>query len=89
MEIIHSDAAGQLSIPEKLYHALGLKPGMKLQIKKNGKDIILTKLEDLEDGSSDGLESEDLMKMSEESLTDFLDQEPDLYTEADLKVKYQ
>jgi bifunctional DNA-binding transcriptional regulator/antitoxin component of YhaV-PrlF toxin-antitoxin module len=87
MEIIQSDAAGKIRIPEKVFHALGIKPGAKLRIETKGHEIILSKLDDspipiLEE------ENYEIMKLSEDCLHDFLSNEPDLYSESDLKVKY-
>ncbi len=50
------------------------------------------KLEDIEKLLNELLEREEsytLMKLSEESLREFLADEPDIYSEEDLKVRYR
>ena|GEM_PF-307577 len=50
------------------------------------------KLEHIEKLLNELLEQEEsyaLMKLSEESLREFLENEPDLYSEEDIKVKYR
>ena len=50
------------------------------------------KLEDIEKLLNELLEREEnytLMKLSEESLREFLADEPDIYSEEDLKVRYK
>ena len=50
------------------------------------------KLEHIEKLLNELLEREEsyvIMKLSEESLKDFLEDEPDLYSEEDLKVRYR
>jgi bifunctional DNA-binding transcriptional regulator/antitoxin component of YhaV-PrlF toxin-antitoxin module len=88
MEIIQTDATGNLCIPEKIFHALGLKPGMKFQIKTQGNAIILMKIDDSEDMTEEEM-VQNMMSLSEYSLKEFLGEEPDFYSEADLKVKYE
>jgi bifunctional DNA-binding transcriptional regulator/antitoxin component of YhaV-PrlF toxin-antitoxin module len=53
MEIIQTDALGNLCIPENISHALGLKPGIKFRIQTKGNMIILTKLDHPEDQYED------------------------------------
>lgn len=87
MEITQTDASGKIYIPEKIFKSLGIKPGMKFQIQTKGKFIILKMIENSE-SDQDEADMQDLMKISEESLKEFLSNEPDLYSEEDLKVKY-
>ena len=61
---------------------------MKYKIKIKGDNIGLTKLNEVQDQFQEQ-EIEDWMKLSEHSLNEFLSNEPDLYTDADLKVKYK
>ena len=87
MEIIQTDPAGKIRIPEKIFHALGIKPGAKLRIETNGHEIILSKLDETPILAPDE-DNYEIMKLSEDGLHDFLTNEPDLYSESDLKVKY-
>jgi bifunctional DNA-binding transcriptional regulator/antitoxin component of YhaV-PrlF toxin-antitoxin module len=87
MEITQTDASGKLCIPDKIFKIMGIKPGMKFQIQTKGNLIILKKIEN-PDTEFDEEDIQDLMKLSEESLKEFLLNEPDLYTEEDLRVKY-
>ncbi len=89
MEITQTDESGKLCIPEDICRKLGLKPGTRFQISLRGTDILLTKI-DADNIATEGEEVEllNLAKLSELSLEDFLNEEPDLYTDDDLKVKY-
>ncbi|HMF33750.1 MAG TPA: AbrB/MazE/SpoVT family DNA-binding domain-containing protein [Candidatus Lokiarchaeia archaeon] len=88
MEIAQTDASGKLCLPEDVCQKLGLKPGAKFQVTIQGSTIILSRIEPDQSAPEDE-ETLGLMQLSEISLKDFLEEEPDLYTDADLKVKYQ
>jgi len=67
---------------------LGMRPGSKFQIDLKGNVIILTKIEENQ-GNRETIDVQGIMKLSEVSLKGFLENEPDLYSDADVKVKYK
>jgi bifunctional DNA-binding transcriptional regulator/antitoxin component of YhaV-PrlF toxin-antitoxin module len=87
MKIVETNESGKLCIPQDISQEMGLIPGTKFQIQVHGDNIILTKLEKSQDLAEDD-EIHELMQLEEESLKDFLVNEPDLYNEEDLKVRY-
>lgn len=55
---------------------------MRIEKKLEHIERLLNELLEVEEGYA-------IMKLSEESLRDFLEDEPDLYSEEDLKVRYR
>ncbi len=88
LEITQVDGAGKLCIPPELAKKLGLKPGNKFLINLKGDLLILKKIQETSD-AGEPVDIQELMNLSEMALKSFLDNEPDLYSDTDLKVKYQ
>lgn len=88
MEITQVDGAGKICIPPEMAKKLGVQPGSKFQINIKGDILILQKIhEDSE--SRENTDIQEMMQLSELSLKEFLESEPDLYSDTDLKVKYK
>ena len=88
METVQTDESGKLCVPEDICRKLGLKPGTKFHISLQGSGILLKRIESDQtfiEGGEEELQT--LMKLSEISLDTFLNEEPDIYSDADLKVK--
>ncbi len=87
LEITQVDGAGKLCIPPDLAKKLGLQPGNKVILNLQGDILIVKKIQETPD-STESLDIQELMRLSEMALKNFLDNEPDLYSDTDLKVKY-
>ncbi len=88
LEITQVDGAGKLCIPPDLAKKLGLQPGNKVILNLQGDILIVKKILETPD-STESFDIQELMRLSENALKTFLDTEPDLYSDTDLKVKYQ
>ncbi len=84
MEVARVDKAGKITLPLKISKEFGFTPGTQFAIIPSGNSIILTKLNQVH---PDAGKIQDMMALSEFSLRDFLQNEPDTPQVTDYRVK--
>ncbi len=84
MEVTRVDNSGNIPLPLNISKLCGITPGTQFAIITTGNSIILTKLNNLH---PDAGKIQDMMQLSEFSLRDFLQNEPDKPRVTDYRVK--
>ncbi len=84
MEVTRVDNAGKIPLPLNISKQFGIKPGTQFAIIPTGNSLILTKLEQV---YPDAGKIQDMMSLSEFSLRDFLQNEPDKPRVTDYRVR--
>ncbi len=84
MIVTRVDNAGKIPLPLNISKEFGIEPGTQFAIITTGNSIILTKLKEVH---PDAGKIQDMMALSEFSLRDFLQNEPDLPRVTDYKVR--
>ncbi len=84
MEVTRVDKAGKIALPLNISKEFEIKPGMQFAIIPTGNSIILTKLKQV---NSDAGKIQNMMALSEFSLRDFLQNEPDEPRVTDYRVR--
>jgi bifunctional DNA-binding transcriptional regulator/antitoxin component of YhaV-PrlF toxin-antitoxin module len=84
MEVTRVDNAGKITLPLNISNQYGVKPGAQFAVITSGKSIILTKLDQVNPNAG---KIQDMLQLSEFSLRDFLQNEPDFPRITDYRVR--
>ncbi len=78
------DNLGKIALPLNISNRYGVKPGAQFAVITTGNSIILTKLDQV---NPDAGKIQDMLQLSEFSLRDFLQNEPDFPHVTDYRVR--
>ncbi len=84
MEVTRVDKTVKIALPLSISKEFGIKPGTQFAIIPTGNSLILTKLDNIH---PDAGKLQDMMEISEFSLREFLQDDPELLRVTDYRVR--